>query len=335
VGLAAGGSHTRWSARCCTRGLPAARRIRLHGRVGEALEAVYAVDPGPHLAELAHHFVSAAPGGQEMVGRAVRAATLAGRRALGLLAWEEAADLFERALAALELAERPDQWQRCELLLDLGEARMAAGDVPAARAAYQQAGELARRIGAPDALARAGLGLGLEFTVGIVDQVEVGLLEEALAALGGADRPLRARVLARLARPLMFTSQVDRRLALSEQAVELARCLGDPATLAAVLYDRHQAIWGPDRAEVAGERLAAASEVVGLAERIGDRAMALRGRGLRLNDLLELGDLAGFDADLAAAEQTAQQLRQLHYRWQFPLARATRALLAGRFVEAE
>jgi DNA-binding CsgD family transcriptional regulator len=316
-------------------GLPAARRVRLHGRVGEALEAVYAADPGPHLAELAHHFVAAAPGGKEMVARAVRAATLAGRRALDLLAWEDAAGLFERALAALELAERPDQHQRCELLLDVGEARMAASDVGAARAAYQQAGELARRIGAPEALARAGLGLGLEFTSGIVDQVEVGLLEDALVALGGADSPLRARVLARLAKALLFTSQTQRRLALSEEAVQMARRLGDPATLAGVLYDRHLAIWGPDRPEVAGERLAAATEVVDLAERLGDRAMALRGRGLRRTDLLELGDLAGFDADLAAAEQTAEQLRQLHYLWQLPLARATRALLAGRFVEAE
>src|SRR6266536_1711889 len=305
VGVVAGGLG-RWRfAHALVRevlceGLPAARRVRLHGRVGEALEDVYAADPGPHLAELAHHFVAAAPGGQ--VARAVRAATLAGRRALDVLAWEDAAGLFERALAALELAERPDQPQRCELLLAVGEARMAASDVPGARAAYQQAGELARRIGSPDALARAGLGLGLEFTAGIVDQVEVGLLEEALVALGGSDSPLRARVLARLA---------------------------------AVLFDRHLAIWGVERVEVAGERLVVATEVVGLAERIGDRAMALRGRGLRRTDLLELGDLAGFDADLAAAEQTAQELRQLHYRWQLPLARAARALLAGRFAEAE
>jgi hypothetical protein len=316
-------------------GLPAARRVRLHGLVGEALEAVYAADPGPHLAELAHHFVAAAPGGKEMAARAVRAATLAGRRALDLLAWEEAASLFERALAALELAERPDQRERCELLLAVGEARMAASDVGGARAACQEAGELARRIGAPELLARAGLGLGLEFTTGIVDPVEVGLLEEALGALGAADSPLRARLLARLARALMFTPQVDRRLALSEQAVQMARRLGDPATLAAVLYDRGLAIWGTEQEVVAREGLAATTEVVELAERLGDRAMALRGRGLRRNHLLELGDLAGFDADLAAAEQTAEQLRQLHYHWQLPLARATRALLAGRFTEAE
>jgi DNA-binding CsgD family transcriptional regulator len=78
-----------------------------------------------------------------------------------------------------------------------------------------------------------------------------------------------------------------------------------------------------------------ATEVVDLAERTGDWAMALRGRGLRRTDLLEVGDLAGFDADLAAAERTAERLRQLHHRWQLPLAHATRAMLAGRFAQAE
>ena len=321
-------------------GLPAARRIRLHGRVGEALEAVYVADPGPHLAELAHHFVAAAPGGE--VDRAVRVATAAGRRALEVLAWEEAAGLFERALAALELAERPDQHRRCQLLLAVGEARRAASDVAAARTAYQQAAELARRIGAADVLARAGLGLGLVVTGGIVnpaeaglleevatsgvvDSVEIGLLEEALVALGEADSRLRARVLARLARALVSTPQLDRRLQLSQEAVALARRLADPATLAEVLYDCHLAIWAAEEAEVAGERLAMATAVVALAERLDDWVMALRGRGLRRIDLLEVGDLAGFDADLAAAERTAERLRQLHYRWQLPLAHAARA----------
>jgi len=316
-------------------GLPAARRVRLHGQVAEALEAAFAADPEPHLAELAHHLVQAAPGSQETAAKAVEMATLAGRHALDVLAWEEAAELFGRALAALDLAGRPDPRQRCELLLAVGEARMAASDVPAARTAYQQAGELARRTGSPGALARAGLGLGLEFTSGIVDPVQVGLLEEALAAMGEAGSALRARVLGGLARALVSTPQVERRLALSEDAVRMARSLGDPATLAAVLFDRHLAIWGSERAEVTGERLAIATEAVGLAGQIGDRAMALRGRGLRRTDLLELGDLAGYDADLAAAELAAEELRQLRYRWQLPLAHATRAALAGRFAQAE
>ena len=316
-------------------GLPAARRVRLHGLVAEALEAACAADPEPHLAELAHHLVEAAPGSAKTAAKAARMATLAGRHAMDVLAWEDAAELFERALAASELAGRPDPRQRCELLLALGEARMAASDVPAARAAYQQAGELARRIGSPGALARAGLGLGLEFTSMTVDPVQVGLLEEALAALDEADSPLRARVLAGLARALVSTPQVDRRLALSEDAVRMARRLDDPATLAAVLFGRHLAVWGSEKAEVVGERLAIATEAVDLAEQIGDRTMALRGRGLRRTDLLELGDLAGYDADLAAAERTAAELRQLRYRWQLPLAHATRDLLAGRFAQAE
>jgi predicted ATPase len=43
--------------------LSGVRRMELHGRAGEALEAVHAGDPEPHLAELAHHFVAAAPAG--------------------------------------------------------------------------------------------------------------------------------------------------------------------------------------------------------------------------------------------------------------------------------
>src|SRR5262249_46402606 len=38
-------------------------RVRRHHRVGEVLEALYARNPGPHLAELAHHFLEALPGG--------------------------------------------------------------------------------------------------------------------------------------------------------------------------------------------------------------------------------------------------------------------------------
>jgi tetratricopeptide (TPR) repeat protein len=75
---------------------------------------------------------------------------------------------------------------------------------------------VAKRIGAADPLARAALGLGVEFTVGVVDDVEIRLLEEALTALGEADSVLRARVLARLAKALLWTRQEDRRAALSE-----------------------------------------------------------------------------------------------------------------------
>ncbi|HXM58813.1 MAG TPA: LuxR C-terminal-related transcriptional regulator, partial [Candidatus Dormibacteraeota bacterium] len=41
------------------------------------------------------------------------------------------------------------------------------------------------------------------------------------------------------------------------------------------------------------------------------------------------------DADMAAAERTARELRQLHYAWQVPLARAARAALTGDFAQSE
>src|SRR5437764_952950 len=39
--------------------LPGPRRLRLHRAIGEALEAVFAANPEPHLAQLAHHYLEA------------------------------------------------------------------------------------------------------------------------------------------------------------------------------------------------------------------------------------------------------------------------------------
>jgi DNA-binding SARP family transcriptional activator len=41
--------------------LPAPRRVRLHRAIGEALEAIYAGNPDPHLSELARHYREAGP----------------------------------------------------------------------------------------------------------------------------------------------------------------------------------------------------------------------------------------------------------------------------------
>jgi DNA-binding CsgD family transcriptional regulator len=251
---------------------------------------------------------------------------------MALLAYEEAAEHFERALQALDVVAPDAAARRGELLLALGQARMAASEIPAARAAYEQVASLARGSGAPELLARAALGLGLEFTAGIVDELEVRLLEEARRGLPATDEPLRARVLARLAKALLFTPDHDRRLALSEEAVAIARRVGDPATLAAVLYDRHVAIWGFANA---GERLAIATEVIELAERHGDRSLALQGRALRMGNLLELGEVAALRGEIDRYDRTTRELHQLQYLWHVPLLRATLAALVGRFDEAE
>jgi tetratricopeptide (TPR) repeat protein len=172
----------------------------------------------------------------------------------------------------------------------------------------------------------------VELTAGTVDELEVGLLEQALAALGEADSTLRARVLGRLARALQSSPEAERRARLSQEAVAMARRLGDPAPLAAVLYERHMATWGPDNL---AERLAAAAEVVELAEAAGDRVMALRGAGFLLADQLEQGDMDALALGLERYDRAARELDQLHFAWHVPLFRAGQELLGGNLEEAE
>ena len=85
-------------------GLTETRRARLHLRVGEALEKLDNGAGDPPLAELAHHFFLAPP--QRGAPKAVDYAERAAQRATGLLAYEEAARLYEVALRALEHAPR-------------------------------------------------------------------------------------------------------------------------------------------------------------------------------------------------------------------------------------
>jgi hypothetical protein len=53
--------------------------------------------------------------------------------------------------------------------------------------------------------------------------------------LGEGDSELKARVLAALSRALIFTGHVDRAEAIGQQAMQMARRLGEPAALAATL----------------------------------------------------------------------------------------------------
>src|SRR5205085_2010426 len=79
-----------------------------------------------------------------------------------------------------------------------------------------------------------------------------------LSGLGEEDSPLRARLLARLSLELYYAGQPERRMVLSGAAVQIARRIEDPATLAVALDARHYVLWRPENAE---ERLAVAGEV--------------------------------------------------------------------------
>ena len=83
-----------------TADLSTTRRVRLHGRIGEALELVYGRDAERHAPELAYHFeqASALSGAQE---KAVRYSVLAAKAAETNHAYEEAIGHYQNALSII------------------------------------------------------------------------------------------------------------------------------------------------------------------------------------------------------------------------------------------
>jgi predicted ATPase len=293
-------------------GLPTTRRVRLHRHVAEAIEELWQTDPESRLAELAHHFVQAAPGGD--VDKAIAYARRAAERAMQQLAYEEAVRLLQTALQLHDVEPSADPVQRCELLLALGEAQADAGDFPAGRETFLQAASLARSLGAGPVSAQAARLLARAIMLytywgqsGKGDHQAVPLLEEALHALGDSDPTLRARVLARLARAHFRNGERQAGAARSHAAVEVARRADDAAVLAAALEARHFATWTPDNVE---ERLADAAEIIRLAEAARDSHLAMVGHLWYFADLLDLGDIIAADQAFEVYSRLAEELRQ-------------------------
>lgn len=313
--------------------LTATRRMRLHRQVGEALEALYAHDRDQHLAELAHHFALAVPAAE--ADKAVEYARLAGDRAAALLAYEEAARLYLGGIQTLESHAAGDEVDRCELLLRLGDVQARAGDIVSAKETFLHAAEIARGARMAEHLARAALGYGGRFVWARAwgDTKLVPLLEEALDALPEADSELRVRLLSRLAAgPLRDKLPPEPRERMSQEAVDMARRLGSPATLAYALEGRYDANWGP---AVLEGRLAIADELIQVAAAAGDAERTYAGYDCRFIARLEQGDLPAAHRDHEAATRLADQLRQPAQLWDTAVRRAQLALFEGRFVEAE
>ena len=118
--------------------------------------------------------------------RAAEMLVRAGRRALDRLAYEDAAERFDRALQALELAGAEDD--AGPVLLARGDALLRAGEPEAARAAFTAARALALRRDDDALLGEAALGFaGLGIAIVDLDAEAIARLEEALER--AEDRP--------------------------------------------------------------------------------------------------------------------------------------------------
>jgi len=309
-------------------GLSPLERARLNGKVGEAIEALYSGDLDARLSVLAHHFLEAAPTGDP--AKAIDYAERAGRRAMDLLAYEEAADLFQRALVALELA--PDARRHTAIMLALGQARQGAGD-PGSRETLLESAAAARRLGDPKLLAEVALCFGaLALSGGLVDDELVQLLEEALEAVGDEPTALRARLLSRLAVALYWSDEADRRRELADEALSIARGAGDTAALAFALANQQLVRQGPDTVE---QDLPTLAELFVLTRRSGDRDLELTARSRQIDILLELDDLPRVEGAIAALAEATAERGDPRARVYVPLHRSRQALIEGRFKEAE
>ena len=311
--------------------VPAARRAAIHRDVAEAIESAHPTELDHYLGQLAHHYLEAgqAVNAERAVEYATRAAAVAGER----LAHEEAANFYGRALEALELAGSPEPEQRLALLLELGTTQTRAGRAREARAALDRAAALARELERPIDLARAAIAVAFLSEAGVVDEPMIALLEEALEGIGEADSPLRSQLLSALAQELNWVDPAGQATSLGLEAVEMARRIGDQRALAQALIRRQ--FTGPLGLEQSRRRLRESDELHEIAKQLDDVELELRAHVYRLRNRLELGDIRGADADLAAYERLAALLRQPGYLWHIPLLRGTRALIDGRFAEAE
>lgn len=313
------------------RSLLTARRRELHHRVAVTLEALFPDRLEEADGQLAHHYFEAGEGEGE--NKALEYAMRAGARHMAMSAYAEAARFYHMAMAALERQEPMAEASCSILLLALGEAHMKAGDVLQATEAFQRAAECGRVQGSPEALAHAALGLAeSSWRPGGPAGSTIRLLEEVLGVLGEEDSSLKALVLSALTRALINTGSPEQATIVGQQAVHMARRLGDLATLAAALEASHYTMWKPQHS---AEKLAAATEVMRLAEAVGDRDMALEASSLRLFDLMELGDIQAMEEQLAAQTRLADELRQPFYQYISMSFRAMWAIFAGHFAEGE
>ncbi|HTC80611.1 MAG TPA: hypothetical protein VK848_03685, partial [Acidimicrobiia bacterium] len=313
--------------------LSTTRRMKLHRRVGQALEAIGAGDDA-HVPELAHHFfLAAAPAAEhdKAVDYAVRAAHAAVER----LAFEDAVSHLERALQVLEATEG-GEGRRARILVSLGEAQRRAGDA-AYRETLLEAGRLAGAAGDARLLAAAALAnsRAVFSRTGQVDPERVALLEAAVAAVetgDDSDDEIVARLLASLGGELLFGGDRERRVKLSDRALAIARRLGDVPTLAHVLTHRHDTIW---HASSLAERLVLADELAVLAEGLGDTRGRYNAALIGIGPALEAGDLALARGRVDLARRAALELAEPVLRWFVAMPEAVLAMTTGDLDEGE
>jgi tetratricopeptide (TPR) repeat protein len=306
------------------------RRELLHEDVARALETLFAAQPGEVAVQLARHFELA-----QLPDQAAEHYLALGRRANQMHAGDDAAAVLEHALDLVrDSPDRPTHRKlNLQLLLALGHARWQQGRAPESMSTFNAAAEAARSLEDADSLALAALGYDdARFRFNLAVQPAVALLEDALHCLDEGDSVLRVRVVCGLIRaqghhmiPIVLKT-------LTDQAVSMARRLGNPQALYTALLTKALAYPQPARLQ---ERLSLLQESVSIARQIGDPAALLDAYVFLLDSLLATGDIAAVDREMATMQALVEDVGEPFYDYCLVTKQAMRCLLDGQFAEAE
>ncbi|MFN0096905.1 MAG: AAA family ATPase [Dehalococcoidia bacterium] len=312
-------------------GLSMAGRARAHLRAAEALEQAGSAS----YAELAHHFLQAAPLGT--TARAISCLARAAADATASLAYEAARDHYLRAIDVDRQYTGAASAEAPRLLLGLGEAYRRLGDISAANATFVQAAERGKdRCAAGDAdgpeiLAAAAIGRAGEATFDHYDSEAIALLDDASAAFAGRPAPAHAIAISALARVTHFTpARHAESAALAHRAVAMARDLGDRRALAHTLEGGIVAlgIHSP-------HRLRHAEELITLGREVGDRDALAEGYLWAAREHLWHGRPVEMRAAVDRYRALAKDLRMPQREWHVLGLDALEAQIAGDWPEAE
>ncbi|GAA3092379.1 AfsR/SARP family transcriptional regulator [Streptosporangium carneum] len=313
--------------------IPPLRKAAIHREV----MAVLAARPGVDVAVIAHHAVEAGPAAYTEAARWARAVA---EQASLRLAYEEAALWWGRAVEAHGACEG-DPLDHVELLLRQVRALLEAGDPLGARQARARAIRVADRAaerGGPALIARALTALDAPSIWTLrnpYEEVELRLVhrfETALRSLPPGDSPERALLLGGLAQELYDGTDDPRRHSFAEEAVGMARRLGDPHLLMRMLNARHLSLPQPMHVP---ELLEIAAELLDLASRTRTPEFELFAQMLFTHDRLEMFDVAGADEAATRCDVMLERLPLPWPRFQHTMWRANRLTLVHRFDDAE
>lgn len=291
--------------------LSGGRKVRLHARIGEALETLYGDDPGEHAAELAYHYAEAQPvTGPEKL---VKYSGLAGERALEVYAHEEALAHFQKGLMTkgvdLESSTPAQDDESAALLFGLGRSQAATtfrsatnmkeaiGNLRRAFEHYRRSGQLeqALQVAQYPVRPRVGFQAGLK-----------GLVEPAVE-LASPDSPDAARLLSIYGRVLGLEEgryqaaceAFDRALTIAERSGDVSLEMEALANSANVhfFHARYQ------------EALRSSLRAIDLSPQVDDPRSELAARYVAVLTIQETGDLRDAAHHASAMLDLAERIR--------------------------